>query len=717
MEIDKLVLNGDEYDFAGSSGIGGQPTPITLASQMVDHDVLYLYLGNESGYDYGYIYAYLNGAWTKTSLYGKGDDGYSPSVTLEEVATGVKISVTNESGTSIATVENGTATDAQVDAWLDEHPEATTTVQDGSVTPEKTNFWDISLLEGHYESTGYTRGTLNFSTGAVTPNESASTAYTDLLPLTEDCFTTNFVVLSAKGSAASGTILNRWIALYKDGTFVQYLAMSDLFISSTIGQALKTSLTAQGTISDFNQFRAQVTYGNKLYYSGDTTIGQSNISNLTIRTYTMNQDVKELFQDGLEINTPGSVTNETLADGAVTNEKIADETIEPRKLYPYEANNLLVQSKGVDDYHLGGSGQDLWQTGGWISDYIPVSPGEVYTLNYVPSAFRLYAFYNSNKTVVGTAYSVSAQDTNYDITVPSGVAYVRVSVDDKRNCIDYNTIFKWKLTLKENADLPSEYSFPWLKLTDENRIRSSLFRDKIVLGTGDSITENNSRNNNKSWLMYLPEKLGVKVYNDGKSGTGLCKRYSGNHSILYRVENLWATDYAGITPDIILIMANMNDGTGTGDGSTQGLNDLGISGWASTGYLAVGTPSDDINTQSVYGCAKRFLEDVITMYPLAQIGWILSTPRMGTTPYWTGKENQYGHGWFEDYITAIKYQCEQYNVPVLDLYHESGFRPTNTTNMNTYMDDGTTHPNTAGTKKYMVDPIVKWIKEKFGEIS
>lgn len=41
--------------------------------------------------------------------------------------------------------KDGTATDEQVNtavsAWLDEHPEATTTVADGAVTPTKTSFW------------------------------------------------------------------------------------------------------------------------------------------------------------------------------------------------------------------------------------------------------------------------------------------------------------------------------------------------------------------------------------------------------------------------------------------------------------------------------------------------------------------------------------------------------------------------------------------------
>ncbi len=242
---------------------------------------------------------------------------------------------------------------------------------------------------------------------------------------------------------------------------------------------------------------------------------------------------------------------------------------------------------------------------------------------------------------------------------------------------------------------------------------SQLLNGKIILATGDSITENNSRNDNKSWCEYLPDILGVRVYNDGKSGTGLAKGYSSNRCILYRVENTWDTDYSGVTPDIVLIMGNMNDGT-SADGTTQRLNDLGVTGWSNTGVLSVGNPSDSTTTQSVYGCTKRFLEDVIAKYPLAKIGWILSTPRNQSVSNWTGKEQSYGHGWFEDYIKAIRFQAEQYNIPVLDLYHESQFRAMNQINMTEYMDDGTIHPNTKGIKKYMVEPIAKWLENVFG---
>ena len=48
----------------------GQPVPVTLAAGMDDQTKLYLYLGSEAGYSYGHVYAYINGAWTDTGLYG-----------------------------------------------------------------------------------------------------------------------------------------------------------------------------------------------------------------------------------------------------------------------------------------------------------------------------------------------------------------------------------------------------------------------------------------------------------------------------------------------------------------------------------------------------------------------------------------------------------------------------------------------------------------------
>ena len=148
----------------GNIEAGGQPTAVNTASEMEDTEKLYLYLGDESGYQYGYIYAYTNGTWTSTGLYGKGEDGasgadgYSPTASVSQTATGVSISITDKDGTTTATVENGTATDEQVASWLNEHPEATTTVQDGAITTTKLADGAVTedKIDPNLELGGYT---------------------------------------------------------------------------------------------------------------------------------------------------------------------------------------------------------------------------------------------------------------------------------------------------------------------------------------------------------------------------------------------------------------------------------------------------------------------------------------------------------------------------------------------------------------------------------
>lgn len=151
--LDELnaVLDSFEQEILTKSG--GQPVPVTSASEMVDTGTIYLYLGNEDGYAYGYIYVYQNGAWGSTELYGRGQDGKAPEISVTETDAGVTFCIDGSNYTvkNGAPGENGTATDEQVNsavsAWLTEHPEATTTVQDGSVSEEKTTFFTKSFVE------------------------------------------------------------------------------------------------------------------------------------------------------------------------------------------------------------------------------------------------------------------------------------------------------------------------------------------------------------------------------------------------------------------------------------------------------------------------------------------------------------------------------------------------------------------------------------------
>lgn len=168
---DRLNTENNELKEQIQQESNGQPVPVTLAEEMTDEEKIYLYLGEEEGYDYGYIYVFVNDEWTATSVYGKGTDGYSPSATVTQTVTGAEITITDKTGTTTASITNGTATQEQVDSWLDDHPEATTTVQDGSITKAKLANDVLSAIElnddlwkevesAYYHPT-YTQGTLN----------------------------------------------------------------------------------------------------------------------------------------------------------------------------------------------------------------------------------------------------------------------------------------------------------------------------------------------------------------------------------------------------------------------------------------------------------------------------------------------------------------------------------------------------------------------------
>lgn len=65
------------------------------------------------------------------------DSLIAPSARVNQVSSGAEIVITDKDGTTTAMVQNGTATDAQVNEWLNNHPEATTTVEDGSISEQK----------------------------------------------------------------------------------------------------------------------------------------------------------------------------------------------------------------------------------------------------------------------------------------------------------------------------------------------------------------------------------------------------------------------------------------------------------------------------------------------------------------------------------------------------------------------------------------------------
>lgn len=229
------------------------------------------------------------------------------------------------------------------------------------------------------------------------------------------------------------------------------------------------------------------------------------------------------------------------------------------------------------------------------------------------------------------------------------------------------------------------------------------FTNYSVLCIGDSITEKNSRAS-LNWVDYLNAWCGFKyIENNGEGGTGILRpsKPDGNYKNWYSRLN----DYTG-TYDLILLMGNMNDYS---DPAYLGADKLGEFG------------DNDLTTQ--YGAVNTYLKALMAKYPLARIGWITSTPRQyvddGSHSVISKDGFLYGlNSVFQKANQAIIDTCQNYSIPVLDLFHESGLAPWINANRKTYFSSTDTpdgdgvHPNELG-QKIIANKIYDFVVRNF----
>lgn len=346
------------------------------------------------------------------------------------------------------------------------------------------------------------------------------------------------------------------------------------------------------------------------------------------------------------------------------------------------------------------------------SDYIEVIPYNYYTLSKTPNQYYVGALFDEDKNLLAILDAMTENLFNYNIFIYRGDAkYIRVSTpkEHMNECIFVKGKEIKEKTGVETLDFVSNINAPNLFI--EQPVQR--FKGKTVIVTGDSITEKNTTAT-KVWHEYLSDWLGFTVYNDGKSGTGLYKPYQGALGLKDRIEQNWETTYP-TDPDIILLHGFMNDGT-------SGYISYNDKQWY---YLPVGSKDDEAGVNSVYGHLKSVIALLEEKYPLAKLGFICSTPRsQNAASQWTTAEEPqevkcYGHGWFERYIEAYKYLCEEHNIPFLDLYHNSPLKPWVTENAAHYFKEantgeiGNVHPNAEGHLHGIAYPVYEWLKKYF----
>lgn len=296
-----------------------------------------------------------------------------------------------------------------------------------------------------------------------------------------------------------------------------------------------------------------------------------------------------------------------------------------------------------------------WMT---LADYIPCKPQTNYNiglknaLTYNPTA--KIAWYTED----GTYISESMHANNTVFTSPENAKYLRITVTQKN---DTQTGYEENFTNYYLAETDAQYGPPCV---DPFRIFTNIYPASSLYGKkwvafGDSITEKNIRST-INYHDYIRQETGINVYNKGVGGSGYKNRWQ-NGNCMYQLAETAAAELA--TADVVTCMAGINDAW----------SELTTNMGEATDVFDTSTTAQN---QSVMACFNHFLDVIITSAPYAKIGIISPLPcyhTSGNTLYDFKPDNDASV--LAVFVEKCKTACKNRGIPYLDLFHTSGLRP------------------------------------------
>lgn len=342
-----------------------------------------------------------------------------------------------------------------------------------------------------------------------------------------------------------------------------------------------------------------------------------------------------------------NINNENIINNDLLGQKLKNNTIHPSK---------LMNSGGLEitDNQFWSSSSPFYTTNNGYyrnTNLIEVNTGDIIEIkNTRASALMIYEYKDNVLTFRRNIYSA----TEFNPTIIIAANENRIGLNIDKNYRNYEIYINGKRIYLDDQ----KYTLDWLTFNEEQMNSMGLnshIKDYKTLFIGDSITEHNYRAN-INWVNNIVNWYNITNYtNAGMSGTGILRDF-GSFPNWYNAIDNYASDY-----QLILIMGDMNDWSN----KVFTENNLGQYG--------------DNTLDTFYGTMKLYLEKIINKYPLAKIGWIISTPRNQLI----ADTSDYLHGYnsiFERATEIIKEMCNNYSIPVLDLYHNSNLYPWNSTN-------------------------------------
>lgn len=587
---------------------------------------------------------------------------------------------------------DGTATDAQVNtavsAWLDEHPEATTTVADGSITPDKLADADYlwQIFDPEEFLAGVENATINTNTGVVSaqgdtryqvsPYIAADfDTYAVRIPYasvglnknydrmgTPACYDANYAFLGAATApnfVDDGKALEATFTTVEGTKYIRFSANSiNIANSWKEGYIEGIVMCKGGTIFPY-------------YFTGKIAI----IDWLSIGDSARDNTI---HGDKLKDNTVGG---EKLLDQSIGRDKIVE--VAPECVYGCNFVNLFdkemfdlagrVTTHYIRKGWLNASGvlSDAGDTlGSWVTLFIPCFPNTTYQLysfdnygdgtNVTTEYFRQYISFR-DKTSENITGTVAVGETT--VMTPADTYYVCVTLTTNDQTSQQKIINSIMLVEGESVVTPYHpyMIFPhWLK---PNKLETGT----RVICYGDSLTQN-------KYPSKVASLLGVPVTDAGVGGNTCANIYN-------RVGN-YGTDFS-----IVTLMVGTNDNGG------QTSCPLG------TADDEAATDDNATASDTTYAARlKRLLNKIKTTHRGAT--FVIMPP--------------FEHTWsaFEPLVELMGEIAKQYKMPYLDIYHLCGWDGKDTEDAAIFMADNT-HENDVGAQR-IAELLAGFIKQLKG---
>ena len=548
-----------------------------------------------------------------------------------------------------------------IDAWLDDHPEATTTVQDGSITNAKlaSSFVTPGTAAAYSSSATYAVGDYVFYDGALYRCITAIT--------TAEAWTAAHWTAAVLGDDVVD-LDNDIKGLQSDITRLEYPYTVNIINPDTVAKnygisnlgTLEANTNYQTTDYIFVESGKSYTFSPKIRMYGKYRPDKSFIDRYLDSsvhtgnpyTFTATDDcyirVAFFMSDGDTIQGEKGSTAHTFApyglqvQSQVNNLATAVASLASASILQRSKN--LVDASAAEEGKAVASDGTLETNAYYITtDYIAVESGKTYTIS---PKLRMYATYDTSKTFI-YRYNDGTVDTGNPYTfTASANGYIRISffianktVMQMEEGSTATTYEPYGYSVENNADEA-------LALAKNNVLygkKWAVCGDSFTAGSeSGTITDGLYAGKPKVYPYFIGNRNLMDIRQFFASGKTLAFPATPGDFTNSLTCSTSAMYYQNIPADIdyITIYLGINDEhhyTGSGDGES------------SEGYISLGT-IDDNTTETYYGAWNVVLTWLRTNRPFAHIG-IIITNGLSISD------------WYQAQINIAK----KYGIPYLDL--------------------------------------------------